>query len=262
MSRPSDSSHVLNVEQVLRLHNLTKDVSQFCERQLRVYLDALAPLFRPRRILGDYVEGVGRESATGSIQNLEELKETYRRACGRPVDLSSELSTPIESMSTQLQIFPWEYFWDIASGGKKKRVTVSSPMTWVISYPSPYSFSMFRQVTSGGHERDQNNIRAFVLRACVMSLMFNKLPSLKAVLEGLRYTVEIRKSAELGDVPLVAISAPFPSFRPSDEIVLLASGVSGRNAFEEIIDIDAVRQMIDPLQTQVRGLLDEQLENL
>src|SRR5438477_6071045 len=49
------SKSELNVEQVLRLHNLTKDVSQFFERQLRGYLDAVAPLFRPRRILSDYI---------------------------------------------------------------------------------------------------------------------------------------------------------------------------------------------------------------
>ena len=138
---------------------------------------------------------------------------------------------------------------------------ISSPLTWVVCYPSTYSLSMLRQVVAGG-ERDQTHIGEFVLRACVMSLMFNKLPSLKALFEGLRYSVEIRNSPELGQVPLVTISAPFPSFRPSDEIVLLASGVSGGNAFEEVIDLGTIRQMSDPLRTQVQKIFESHGEKL
>src|SRR6185295_1873664 len=126
MSKSQDSPQGLNVEQVLRLHNLTKDVSKFCERQLRTYLDAVAPLFRPRRILGDFVEGSGREGAVGAAQNLTELRETFQRACGRPIDLHRELTTPVESISTQLQIYPWEYLHEIPTNNSRKKVKVSS----------------------------------------------------------------------------------------------------------------------------------------
>jgi len=262
MSGQANPSDHLNVEQVLRLHNLTKDVSKFCERQLRTYLDALAPIFRARRILGDHVEGSGREGAVGADQNLAELKEAFRIACGRPIDLHRPLTTPIESLSTQLQINAWEYTYDVASGSDRKRITVRSPLTWVISYPSTYSLSMLRQVIAGDHEREQNHIAAFVVRACVLSLMFEKLPGLKDLWSGLRYRVEVRKSKELGDVPLVTVSAPFPSMRPSDEVVFMASGLSGQNSFEEIIDLDAVRQMPDPCWDQIQKLLQPHGEKL
>src|SRR6185295_2350387 len=150
MSKSQDSPQGLNVEQVLRLHNLTKDVSKFCERQLRTYLDAVAPLFRPRRILGDFVEGSGREGAVGAAQNLTELRETFQRACGRPIDLHRELTTPVESISTQLQIYPWEYLHEIPTNNSRKKVKVSSPLVWAVCYPSAYSLSMFRQVVTGG----------------------------------------------------------------------------------------------------------------
>ena len=42
----------LNVDQLLHLHTLTKEVSKFCQKQLKGYLDTMAMLFRPRRILG------------------------------------------------------------------------------------------------------------------------------------------------------------------------------------------------------------------
>jgi hypothetical protein len=165
-------------------------------------------------------------------------------------------------MPTQLQLYSWEYLHDVATKNGRKKIAVSSPLSWVLCYPSPYSLSMFRQVVGGGHERDQNQIAAFVLRACVMALMFEKLPGLKTLFEGLRYSVETRKTPELGELPLVTISAPFPSFRPSDDIVLLASGVSGGNSFEEVLDLETTRKMADPLRTQVQSLLKSHGENL
>ena len=54
---PADS---LNVEQLLHLHTLTKDVAKVCQKQLRGYLETIALLFRPRRILGDAMEGAAK----------------------------------------------------------------------------------------------------------------------------------------------------------------------------------------------------------
>src|SRR5215467_7125630 len=93
----------LNVEQLLRLHALTKDVSKFCQKQLRGYLDTMAMLFRPRRILGDAIEGGERESVGGSDRTLTELREMYKKVALRPFDLRPELSVPLESISTQMQ---------------------------------------------------------------------------------------------------------------------------------------------------------------
>ena len=53
MDNPAAPAESLNVEQLLQLHTLTKDVSKLCQKQLRSYLDTLALLFRPRRILGE-----------------------------------------------------------------------------------------------------------------------------------------------------------------------------------------------------------------
>src|SRR5206468_2385073 len=97
----------LNIEQLLQLHTLTKEVSRFCQKQLRGYLDTMALLFRPRRMLGDAMEGAERESVGGADRNVTELRELYRRVAVRPFDLRPELSLPLESVSTQLQLYEW-----------------------------------------------------------------------------------------------------------------------------------------------------------
>src|SRR3954447_21538620 len=107
MDNPAVPAEDLKIEQLLHLHTLTKDVSKFCQKQLRGYLDPMALLFRPRRILGEAMEGAERESVGGSDRTLTELRELYRKVALRPFDLRPELSLPLESVATQMQLHEW-----------------------------------------------------------------------------------------------------------------------------------------------------------
>src|SRR4030095_13116477 len=99
MDNPAAPAESLNIEQLLHLHTLTKDVAKLCQKQLRGYLDTMALLFRPRRMLGDAMEGAEKKSAGGSDRTVAELRELYRKAALRPFDLRPELSLPLESVS-------------------------------------------------------------------------------------------------------------------------------------------------------------------
>ncbi len=257
MSQPVGVAPSLTNEQLPRLHDLTTAVQKICRGQLRAYLDALAPLFRPRRVLGNHMEGAGKESVVGADQNFNELREMYFKACGRPFDLRKELPTPLESVGTQIGLYEWEYVYDVRSDRESRTITVASPLTWVLAYPSTYTPSMMRQVTTGKQERDAEGVKAFVLRACLMRLQFAKLPELSALFEGLRYTVEMRKSSHLGDLPVVTVSAPVRTVRPADDLLLAATGMSGRTGFEEVIDEDQAAHITDPLQAEILSVLDK-----
>src|SRR5262245_11477751 len=101
MNNPATPAEALNLEQLLHLHTLTKEISKFCQKQLRTHLDTMALLFRPRRILGEAIEGGEQETAGGSERTVAELRELYRRVAVRPFDLRPDLSFPLESVSTQ-----------------------------------------------------------------------------------------------------------------------------------------------------------------
>ena len=75
MSQPADTVPALRHDQLPRLHSLTAEVQKICRGQLRTYLDALAPLFRPRRVLGERMEGAGKESVVAADQNYNELRD-------------------------------------------------------------------------------------------------------------------------------------------------------------------------------------------
>lgn len=256
MSQPADVVPSLTHEQLPRLHNLTAEVQKVCRAQLRTYLDALAPLFRPRRVLGDRMEGAGKESVASAEQTYAELREIYFKACGRPFDLRKDLSSPLESVGTQIGVYEWEYVYDIRAERESRSITIVSPLSWVLTYPSTYSLSMLRQVMAGKQERDPEGVRSFVLRSCLMHLQFMKLPELKSLFEGLRYHVEVRKSPQLGELPLVTVSAPVRTVRPANELLLAATGLSGRTGFEEVIDDYQAAHIADPLQAQILKVLD------
>jgi hypothetical protein len=201
------------------------------------------------------MEGAGKESVAGADQNLVELREIYFKACGRPFDLRKELATPLESVATQIQLHEWEYTYEISTERERRAINVVSPLTWVLAYPSAYTYSMLRQVVTGKQERDAESVKSFVLRASLMHLIFTKLPDLTALFEGLRYHVEIRKSPQLGELPLVTVSAPVATVLPPDDLLLRAVGFAGRTSFVEVIDPDHAANIVDPMQIQLQRIL-------
>jgi hypothetical protein len=203
------------------------------------------------------MDGAGKETVTAADQNINELREIYFKACGRPFDLRKDLPTPLESVPAQIQFYEWEYMYDIRSERERKTITVVSPLTWVLAYSSTYTLSMMRQVVAGKQEQDAEGVRSFVLRACLMQLLFSKITELRPLFEGLRYRVEIRKSPQLGELPLVTLSAPVTTIRPTDDLLMTATGLSGRTGFEEVIDEDQAAHIPDPLQAQLLKVLDE-----
>jgi len=248
-------AEALKVEQLLQLHAVTKEVSKFFQKQLRGYLDSMALLFRPRRILGEAIEGGERESVGGSERTLSELRELYRRVAVRPFGLRPELSVPLESISTSMQLFEWEYEHQTKTERGWQDIKVTSPLTWVLAYSSPYSLSMVRQVLAGQEKGKPDDVRAFVLRACVLHLQFAKFPALAELFAGLRYRVEVRHSPQMGELPLVTISAPLATVRPPDNLVTIASGLTGGTSFAEVLDIRSVQNLQDPFRQEIAEIL-------
>jgi hypothetical protein len=245
----------LEPPKLLSLHSLTKEVAQICLRHLRTQVDAMAPLFRPRRYLGDHMEGAGTESATAADRNMASLREHYARVAVKPFDLRPELRTPLESVTTQFQFDEWEYTHATQTDQGWQPIRVTTPLTWVLSYATSYSLSTLRGVVAGSGQRDVEAIRGFVLRACLMHELFAKIPGLKDLLQGLRYKVEMRQSPQLGDLPLLTVSAPFKTFRPPDKLVSMASGLAGGASFAEILDVESIHSLSDPLRDEVLEIL-------
>jgi hypothetical protein len=141
MDNPAPPAESLDIEQLLRLHALTKEIAGLCQKQLRTYLETMALLFRPRHMLGDAMEGAERETVGGPERTVAELRDLYREVAPRPFDLRPELSFPSNPSLLRCNCNEWEYLYQTKTDRGWRAIKVTSPLTWVVTYSSTDSLS-------------------------------------------------------------------------------------------------------------------------
>jgi hypothetical protein len=124
-----------NTQELLQLRKLTRDLADALRGRLTDHLATIAPIFHPRYVLGEYVQGI-KQGLRGPEQALEELRTVYAMAASaKPFHITnSEIGPPIELTNTTLEISPVDYTHKVNAAGVTKTVTVISPCRWIISY--------------------------------------------------------------------------------------------------------------------------------
>ena len=244
------SSKSLTFEDLTELRERTEALSQFLEKQLKGYLEALRPLFAPKRLLGRHVGS--REEVSGEDRTLAQLQEKYKEVCRTPFALPIEwYDGSLTALDNRLELCPWEYTYEAKGDENTKMLTITSPLRWVLTYASGYSLAQMRQVVNGKIDRRQEAVRQFVVNALVMHFLLNAYPALLQVLQDLRYQVSVEPAPGLGTLPLVTIAATLPTFCPPDSLLLKATRFSGVPAFIELIDLDSIQTLQDPLRLRL-----------
>jgi hypothetical protein len=254
MEEQGSAERGLTFEQLADLREKTEAISQFLQKQLKAYLETLRPLLAPRRLLGKYT-GV-KEEVVGADRAFAQLQEQYKGVCAKPFALPPELDAdPLSNIDSRLVLYPWEYVHQAKGESDTKLITITSPVHWVLTYSSEYTVSQMTQTLASREQRRQEVVRQFVVNALVMHAMLAKFPGITQLLTDLRYDIQTEKSPALGDLPLVTIRSCLPSFRPADNLILTAIRFSGVPAFIELIDIEALNTLQDPLKLRIEEIL-------
>ena len=254
MEEQGGTEKKLTFEQLADLREKTEAISQFLQKQLKAYLETLRPLLAPRRMLGKYT-GV-KEDVVGAERAFAQLQEQYKGVCARPFALPPELDPdPLSNIDNRLDLQPWEYTHQAKGERESKLLTITSPVRWILAYSSEYTTSQLTQTLASREQRRSDAVRQFVVNALVMHAMLAKFPGIAQLLTDLRYDIQTEKSPALGDLPLVTIRSCLPSFRPMDDLMLTASRFSGVPAFIELIDIEALNTLPDPLKLRIEKIL-------
>jgi hypothetical protein len=244
----------LNLEDLTEIRKHTDGIAQFLKNRLSSTLQTLQPLLAPQRVLGRHAGG--KEDPASSNKALAELKENYATVRGSPFALLQELDEDwIKEIGTRIELYPWEYIHEAQSDEGIKQITITCPVRWVLNYRSGYSLSELRQALGSPGARHEH-VRQFVTNALVMDLVFAHTPGLAELLHALRYEVKVEQIPDLGSLRLMTISACIPSFRPPDDLILPAIGLSGVPAFNELIDTEAIESLTDPLRISIEKLLN------
>jgi hypothetical protein len=74
---------------------------------------------------------------------------------------------------------------------------------------------------------------------------------LAQIFDALRLPITTAKTPEFGDLPITRISVGISTFRPSDAVVLESAEVTGIDAFEEVVTVDDIGRLTDPLKERL-----------
>jgi len=237
----------LDNQQFIQLRKNTEKIADILDKRLKGHLNILRPLFTPRKLLGSYIKSVNMGDVPGSDKAFAELQEQYAAVCEKPFGLPKKLQIPLSPISSQLDAVPFKY--SIYIGNTKEKATsITAAARWILSYKSECPHYRLKAMISGAETHQPDDIKQSLIEHLIMVLLLKNYKDLAQLFQDLRYEVVIQKLEDLGGLPVVVLKAPIESFLPSDDFILQVTQLSGIPAFQEIIDLDAVEKMPDPLR--------------
>ncbi len=239
-----------DLKKLRSLRKLTRAIAESLRSELKEHLGTVTLLLRPRTVLGDFVEGSVRGEVKGSDAAFRDLRSRYEAvAGGRPFSLPKELSSPVEILSSNVEIVPLEYPHVARSGSETKTIAVTQPLKWILTY-SGLAPTRLRELMATKIP-DSAQVKDVILHALVLDTVLARQPGLLAVFEALRFPVVTEKLPGFGDVPVTCISSSVRTVRPPDDVLIESTEISGLNAFEEVVNARDIEEMQDPFREKL-----------
>jgi hypothetical protein len=238
-----------SVKSLLVLRKLTRAIADAARGQLADYLTTLTPMLQPQSVFGEYIQGVQREPTLKADQAFKELKALYEAVTPvKPLNLRRELSPPFSFSNLSLEITPVDYVHVAKTESGPRNITVRSPLTWTLTY-SGFAPSRLQEAL------DQN-VRGDELQRCILSYLLIHFvakyrPGVTQILDGLHFPITTSTAAEFGDLPMTRIGIGISTMRPSDDVVVESAELTGMDAFEEVVDVDGIGRVPDPLKERL-----------
>lgn len=242
----------IQLEQMTQLRERSKAVSVILNKELQAYLKTITPLFSPRKVLGEYMQSATRDKVVGAEKNYSIILENYKSVLRDVFGYNAKLSSPVPAIQNELVAEPWVYSDDLDG----TVLSFSSPVRWVLSYDCSYDLPRLIAEKLKDEQPHYDSITPFVLNALVIWLLLENSPGLVRLLEGLGYEVSIERQPKIaGTLPFVVLTSRVAAFRPQNDLVRMVAQFSGSSGFEEIIDVDQIDAIENPLQIKLQSLL-------
>lgn len=242
-------------QSLLVLRKLTRAIADAVRTDVTTHLTTLSPLLRPQTVLSDFILGGVKENTRRADQALKEVKDLYEAvAPAKPFNLRRELTTPFNFTNPGLEITPVDYVHHAVVTNGTRAITVRSPLTWTVSYAG-YAPSRLAEVSDPRVRGEA--LQQFILSHIILHVVTKYQKGVTAILDELRFPVTTAKSAELGDLPLTRISVPVSTERPGDDIVIESAGLTGIDAFEEVVKVSDLASLREPFKERLLAIARE-----
>jgi hypothetical protein len=243
----------LDRDEFFKLRQGTEKIAHFLQKHIAEHIAVLRPLFLPRKLLGKYIKSSVMEDVPRADKAFAELQERYAAICEKPFGLIKKLQPPLPPISNYLEVVPFKYPLYL-EGSEDKTINIISPTRWVLFYRSDYALDRLKAMVSGTEPRQLDEMRQTIINHLTVIIFIKYFPAVSQLLEDLRYTIETRELADLGNLPVVVLKTPLDTFLPPDDFILQVTQLSGIDAFQEIIDPEAVENIPDSLKNALRNL--------
>jgi hypothetical protein len=240
-----DSTHSLLV-----LRKLTRAIADVVRPQMTEYLGTLAPLLRPKMILGDHVEDGSKESTRRSDKAFKDLQALYESVAGtKPFNLPRELTLPLRLVGSGLEITPVDTPHTIKSGSDTRTIMVRSPLTWTLTY-SGYAPTRLPELLKVKLQTG-DELGPLVVSYLLMHIVVTNSPGLMNVFNALHFPITTTTVPEFGPLPITRIGVAVSTTRPADDVILQTAELTGMDAFEEVVNVKDLSQLRDPLKDRL-----------
>jgi hypothetical protein len=81
----------------------------------------------------------------------------------------------------------------------------------------------------------------------------------RSLFEALRLPLTTTKAPELAELPVTRIGIGISTFRPSDPVVVESAQLTGVDAFEEVVNVDDIASLADPLKNRLTEIARQHL---
>lgn len=237
-------------QKLLVLRKLTRTIGDIISSQMKEYVATLAPLFGQRAVFGEHIQGSGKEPVKAADQAFKDLQSLYERtATAAPFHLQKELKSPLMQMTSSLELTPWEYVHVAKTDTENKTITVTCPFKSIVTYVG-YSPQRLKELLAN-RNRNDGELQQFVLHYIAMHVVISKQPGLTRMLDVLHYPLVSTQLPGLGALPVTCISSSISTSLPPDELVIESTELSGKDAFEELINVGDIEKLRDPFKERL-----------
>ena len=245
----------IDLAQMSQLRDVSQHIVQFLNKRLAGYLSTITPLFAPRKILGEFMESAYKERVPGADANFSEIERRYKQIVRETFDMPSKLGTPLANIKNQLEVYPWEYLYQL-DGDDSQTVCISSPVKWVVAYAGAYTLPDLLEQRVRGEKPASDDIRQLVVNSLTLWCLIEQSPDIVQLLDDLRFKLSIETVPASGELPYIVLTSDTPAFRPQDELIRTVTQLSGKPVFGELIDVDAIGSIADPFIEKLKALKD------
>jgi len=242
-----------STQSLLVLRKLTRAIADLVRAQMTEHLATLAPLLRPKMVLGDHVEDGSKESIRRSDKAFKELQTLYEKvSTAKPFNLPRELTLPLRLVGSGLEITPVDTAHVIKSGSDTRTIMVRSPLTWTLTYsgyPPTRLPDLLKVKLQTGEDLNQ-----LVVSYLLMHVVTTNSPGLMSVFDALHFPISTTTMPEFGPLPITRIGVDITTRRPSDDVILQSAELTGMDAFEEVVNVRDLSHLRDPLRDRLLEL--------